>query len=135
MPRVSLAFFAFAAACGVIGMGWGIYMGMAHDHSTFAAHAHLNLLGWVTGALMGGFYALVRDRVSGRLPWINLGFTSLGTMLMIPALAAKLKGGDAIWIELGIAIGAFASFFGMVTLFIAVILAAQTKRTRKAAAA
>lgn len=113
LPRVSLAFFMFAALCGVTGMGWGIYMGIAQDHSSFPAHAHLNLLGWVTMALMGGFYALAKDRVSGPMPWVNLWLSAAGVALMIPSLTAKIAGVHERWVELGIAIGAFANFFGM----------------------
>jgi hypothetical protein len=113
LPRVSLAFFMFAALCGVTGMGWGIYMGIAQDHSSFPAHAHLNLLGWVTMSLMGGFYALAKERISGPMPWVNLWLSAAGVALMIPSLTAKIAGVHERWVELGIALGAFANFFGM----------------------
>ena len=113
LPRVSLAFFMFAALCGVTGMGWGIYMGIAQDRSTFPVHAHLNLLGWVTMALMGGFYALAKDRISGPMPWVNLWLSAAGVALMIPAGAAAIAGVREPWVEIGIALGAISSFFGM----------------------
>ncbi len=113
LPRVSLAFFMFAALCGVTGMGWGIYMGIAQDHSTFPSHAHLNLLGWVTMALMGGFYALAKERITGPMPWVNFGLSAAGVAIMIPSLTAKITGVHERWVEIGIAIGAFANFFGM----------------------
>jgi hypothetical protein len=125
MPRVSLAFFAFAALCGSIGMAWGIYMGITHDHSTFSAHAHLNLLGWVTCALIGAFYAVAKDKTPRVLPWWNFGLSITGPLFMIPALAAKIKGASDLWVGLGIAIGAFGSFFGMVTLLAAIIIVAR----------
>lgn len=90
MPRVSLAFFTTAAVCGLIGMGWGSYMGASHDHTLFPAHAHLNLLGWVSLSIMGTFYALTGK--SGRLAWANWFFSSLGVVIMIPMLAYLLSG-------------------------------------------
>ena len=36
----------------VLGMALGIYMAASQDHSQMPTHAHLNLLGWVTMALM-----------------------------------------------------------------------------------
>lgn len=90
MPRVSLAFFTTAALCGLIGMGWGSYMGASHDHSLFPAHAHLNLLGWVSLSIMGTFYALTGG--GGRLAWANWLFSSLGVVLMTPMLAYLLSG-------------------------------------------
>src|SRR5437588_12990110 len=50
MPRVALWFFALAPVYVLIGMSLGIYMGASEDHSLYPAHAHLNLIGWVTMA-------------------------------------------------------------------------------------
>ena len=123
MPRISQTFFVFAALCGTFGMGWGIYMGLSQDHSTFTAHAHLNLLGWVSAALMGGFYTLAKDRISGPLPWVNFGLLSFGIVIMIPALACKVSGMHAGWIDAGLGIGSISAFLGMATFAAAVLLA------------
>ena len=40
------------------GMLWGLQMAITDDHSAFPAHAHLNLLGFVTLFLFGIFYRL-----------------------------------------------------------------------------
>lgn len=92
MPRVSLAFFTTAAFCGLIGMVWGSYMGASQDHTLFPAHAHLNLLGWVTLSIMGTFYTLAGDRAPRRLAWANWLFSTLGVVLMIPMLTYLLSG-------------------------------------------
>lgn len=57
MKASSLSFFTAVIAV-LVGMLWGIYMAMAQDHSTMPAHAHLNLLGWVSLFLFGIFYRL-----------------------------------------------------------------------------
>jgi hypothetical protein len=57
MKASSLSFQAavlFVAA----GMIWGIVMAISDDHSTMPAHAHVNLLGWVSLFLFGVFYHL-----------------------------------------------------------------------------
>jgi hypothetical protein len=56
MPRLPLLFLATAAFCLVCGVGMGIAMGMAHDFHLAPVHAHLNLLGWTSLALMGLTY-------------------------------------------------------------------------------
>jgi len=127
MPRVSLAFFIFAALCGLTGMGWGIYMGISQDHSTFSAHAHLNLLGWVSGAIMGAFYALAKHRAPQRLPWINFGLSSVGTVVMIPSVAGKIMGVEAVWVGIGITIGSLAVFCGMVSFLVSVVMVARRR--------
>ncbi len=135
MPPVSKAFFVYAALCGTFGMGWGIYMGVAHDHSTFPAHAHLNLLGWVSAALMGGFYSLAKDRASGILPWVNFSLFAFGGPVMIMGLTGKLTGVTASWPEMGIAIGALSAFAGMLTFTIVVILTAFRPAAARSSAA
>jgi hypothetical protein len=91
VPRVSLAFFTVAGLCGLAGMIWGSWMGATQDHSLFPAHAHLNLVGWVTLSIMGTFYAL-RGAPAGRLAWANFGFSSFGAIAMAPMLAWLLSG-------------------------------------------
>ncbi len=53
------------------------------------AHAHLNLLGWVTLSIMGGFYALPGNQ-SGVLAWVNFVLSSLGAVLMAVLLPQVL---------------------------------------------
>jgi len=82
MPRVSIAFFTIATLCGLAGMVWGSQMGISGDHSLHPAHAHLNLVGWVTLSIMGGFYALPGVAKPGVLAWVNLVLSSVGAILM-----------------------------------------------------
>lgn len=90
MPRVSSAFFTIAALCGLAGMVWGSHMGMSGDHSLHPAHAHLNLVGWVTLSIMGGFYALPGAPKAGVLAWVNLALSSAGAVLMAALLPQVL---------------------------------------------
>ncbi len=48
--------FVAAVLAGLTGMSAGIAMGIAGDFTLAPAHAHLNLLGWVSLALMGLYY-------------------------------------------------------------------------------
>ena len=61
-----------------MGMCWGIAMAMSQNFALAPAHAHLNLLGWVTMAIYGTFYALTRETFSPRLAWINFICAALG---------------------------------------------------------
>jgi peptidoglycan/LPS O-acetylase OafA/YrhL len=63
MTASNLSFRA-AVLLAVAGMVWGIVMAASQDHTTMPAHAHLNLLGWVSLFLFGIFYHLhpVLDR-------------------------------------------------------------------------
>lgn len=96
MPRVSYAFFIVAFVCGLTGMIMGMAMGAAENFTLMPVHAHLNLLGWVSLALMGGFYALAGRRASNRLAWTNLAVSSFGILVCIPALALLLLGDKSV---------------------------------------
>ncbi|MDO9707884.1 hypothetical protein [Paracraurococcus lichenis] len=70
MPRLPLLFLASAALCLVIGVGMGIAMGIAHDFHFAPVHAHLNLLGWTSLALMGLTYRAWPELAERRVPAI-----------------------------------------------------------------
>ncbi|MDQ0465351.1 vacuolar-type H+-ATPase subunit I/STV1 [Caulobacter ginsengisoli] len=123
MPRVSYAFFIVAFVCGIIGMGMGMAMGATENFTLMPVHAHLNLLGWVSLALMGGFYALAGARASTRLAWINLAVSSLGILFCIPSLALLLLGNKGVVPFL--MIGEFSLVGGMLLFGANLILAAS----------
>ncbi|MGN6285445.1 MAG: hypothetical protein ACTHM2_09875 [Afipia sp.] len=83
MKASSLSFLA-AVAVALVGMAWGIQMAISQDHSTLAAHAHLNLLGWVSLFLFGVFYrlhpALDGARIARLQVWIWLAGTAILTI-------------------------------------------------------
>jgi cbb3-type cytochrome oxidase subunit 1 len=68
----------------IAGMIWGIAMGITQDHSTLPAHAHLNLLGWVSLFLFGIYYhlhpAIDRSRLASCQVWIWIPSTVILTI-------------------------------------------------------
>jgi hypothetical protein len=55
MHALSNRFMLFAIAAGVGGMTLGFGMGVTQDFRLAPAHAHMNLLGWVSMFLYGLF--------------------------------------------------------------------------------
>jgi len=80
------AFFAAAAFYAMVGVSWGLAMGITENHATYSAHAHLNLLGWLSLAMMGTFYATAGQGVSDKVKAVNFVVSNLGVLLMIPGL-------------------------------------------------
>jgi len=132
MPRVSFAFFTLAALYGLVGMAWGARMGESGDHSALAAHAHLNLLGWVSLSIMGGFYALAAGRTPALLAWANLVLSGLSGPLMAVSMVALMLRQDQRFVPIVIA-GDITAVLGMV-LFLLSILIAWRRGPRPAAA-
>jgi hypothetical protein len=117
MARLPLAFFSAAALSAIGGMIWGIMMAASNDHGMMPAHAHLNLMGWATLALMGTFYALTRQ--AGRLGWLNFALSAASIVVTIPSLALVLSGNKAA--EAGATIGAILALLGMLTFAFVVV--------------
>ena len=119
MPRVSAAFFALGVVCLFIGMLMGAEMGKSEDFTLMPVHAHLNLLGWVTMALYGIFYALTHAGLKPKLAWINFWLAALGVALMIPSLALYLPARDAKFVP-GILAGEAATILSLLVFAISV---------------
>jgi len=96
MSKIALACFTVAPIYGIIGMLWGSYMGVSHDHSMMPAHAHLNLLGMVINGMMGAFYAFAGARISTRLAWASFWLWNIGVLVIIPLLTIILTGNEAV---------------------------------------
>lgn len=94
MPRVSAAFFAVGIVCVLGGMLLGMHMGATNNMLLMPAHAHLNLVGWVSMALYGTFYALERETMLPRLAWLNFVVSTLGIIVMMPSLVIFLNSGN-----------------------------------------
>jgi hypothetical protein len=119
MPRVSAAFFLFGALCALTGMFWGMHMGATENFQLAPAHAHLNLLGWVTMALYGTFYALTAQTLSRGLAWTNFVLSAAGALILIPPLAMFLATADKSLIPIMV-VGEVLTVLGLVTFLISV---------------
>ncbi|KAA3447386.1 hypothetical protein C7I87_27805 [Mesorhizobium sp. SARCC-RB16n] len=95
MPKVSELFFKTAIVFLILGIGAGLQMAISGDHGAFPAHAHINLLGWVTSAIFGGYYALNPAKAARRIAMIHYGMYTVGIVVMLPALYLMLQSGRA----------------------------------------
>ncbi|UWQ16292.1 hypothetical protein [Jannaschia sp. M317] len=98
-------FLATGAVAALIGMGWGIQMSATGDHTLSPAHGHLNLLGWVSMAIYGVYYALTPQVGRG---WVmgHFGLSLLGLIILVPGIAMAISGsgealakvGSVVWV-------------------------------------
>jgi len=91
MKASSLAFPA-AVAFAIAGMAWGMVMGISQDHSAMPAHAHLNLLGWVSLFLMGLYYRIHPAFDSNRLALTQVWFWIAGSIVHPFGMGLVLRG-------------------------------------------
>jgi hypothetical protein len=118
-----------AVILGLVGFSMGFGMGVTQDFSLAPAHAHMNLLGWVSFFLYGGFYLLVPQAAAGWLPRVHYGLASVGTVVMVAGIAGIMLGHGATFEPL--AIGGSVLVYASFILFVAIVFRATPLATRK----
>lgn len=103
----------------------GLHMSISGNHNVIGAHAHTNLLGWVTSALFGTYYALNKEKAVQRLAMIQFGVYTLGVVIMVPSLYLLLQGNIAA--EPFVAISSLIAFLG-VAIFAFIVFAPVRER-------
>ncbi|MGI3170205.1 hypothetical protein ACRARG_13725 [Pseudooceanicola sp. C21-150M6] len=117
MKGLPFILFAVAAICAVIGMAWGIVMSASGDHTLSPAHAHLNLLGWVSLALFGTFYHLVPNAGASMIAKIQAAVAIAGVVLIVPGIAMAInQAGEAL-----AKIGSLLTILSMVIFLIVLV--------------
>jgi len=80
--------FRLAVLFVIAGMAMGIGMAMTQNHAIMPAHAHLNLLGWVSLFLFGIYYERRPALDTSRLAMIQVVLWSVGTVVLTVAVSA-----------------------------------------------
>lgn len=111
MPKVSEYFFRSAILFLIAGIGVGLHMSISQNHDVTGAHAHINLLGWVTSAIFGAYYAFNPAKAQGRLPLIQYAVYTAGVVVMTISLYLLLKGNVSL--EPVVAISSVVTFAGV----------------------
>lgn len=119
-------FFRHSMIYILIGMVIGIYMAASHNHTLAPAHAHLNLLGFVSMAIYGFFYRVYPSAASDRLANWHFWVANIGVVGLIGTLIPLLLGVQAA--EPFTAAFAFVVLFGMI-LFACVVFRATAKES------
>lgn len=88
--RYDIIFLATALFCLLAGEAIGIYMGVSQDFLLTPAHAHLNLLGWVTLALFGLTHRAYPALAASRMAMAQCGLAVLANIGMPAGLALML---------------------------------------------
>ena len=128
MPRISEYFFRSAILFLLAGISIGIHMSISQNHNVIGAHAHINLLGWVTSALFGGYYALNPAKAAGRLPMVQYLVYTVGVVIMGVSLYLLLAGNAGM--EPIVAVSSLITFAGVLLFAWSVGMPAARYRRR-----
>jgi hypothetical protein len=86
MHGLAKAFFTSALAYGVLGMLLGLHMGMSEDHGQMPTHAHILVIGWVSFAIFGLFYASYEAVVPRRLAQVHFWLAQVSFAAIVVGL-------------------------------------------------
>lgn len=86
MPHLASLYFKTAVVFLIIGIAMGLQMAISGNHNIIGPHAHANLLGWVTMAIFGGYYALNRVKAQSRFARLQFWVYTSGVVVMVPSL-------------------------------------------------
>jgi hypothetical protein len=111
--------FRFSVSSGLAGMGFGIFMGITQDFMLAPAHAHLNLLGFVTMFLSALYYRAFPEAAAMRLAFYQSTVSMVGAVLFPIGIACVLLGGHDRFEPVVVA-GALTVLLGM-TLFAVIV--------------
>lgn len=85
-------FLKIAVVYFVIGVVFGMYMGIAQQFQFSSVHAHINLLGWVSLALAGIVYVLFPKAAGSTLGKLHFWLHNIGLPIMVLGLYIELAG-------------------------------------------
>lgn len=92
MKSLPYWFIGLGTLFALAGMVLGIYMGMSEDHSLIDAHAHNNLIGYVTMIIYGTYYRLVPAAADKLLAVAHFWIALAGAATFGIGLALTLSG-------------------------------------------
>ncbi len=123
MPRIADYFFKAAVLFLIFGIGMGLQMSISGNHNVIGAHAHTNLLGWVTMAIFGGYYALNPAKAESRLATIHFWVYVVSVLVMSPSLYLLYLGNTAV--EPLLAISSITAFVSVLIFAVVVFSPAR----------
>jgi len=94
----------------IVGVGLGLYMGITTTFTLTPVHAHLNLLGWASMAVMALIYKSYPDAGGTALAKVHFWLHAIFLPVFMALLAAMLAGNNP---ALGPAVGITAMLLGL----------------------
>lgn len=91
IPRLLLV---AAAIYFLVAIALGMYMGIAHDDRLRHVHVHINLLGWVSLAIISLIYLALPRLQNGWVPLVHFWLHNIGLLLFMGGITYIQLTGD-----------------------------------------
>jgi cbb3-type cytochrome oxidase subunit 1 len=100
MKSLPYYFIGFATLFALLGMIYGMYMAGSEDHTLAGAHAHNNLLGWVTMAIYGLYYRVAPSSIT-RLATAHFAVALIANIIFPIGIAMAILGQSPVFAAVG----------------------------------
>lgn len=126
MNGIGKAFFVSALVYGVLGMLLGLHMGISKNHGQMPTHAHIMVVGWLSFAVFGLFYAHYQSAVPKLLARLHLWLAQISFAGLVIGLWLIYSGRSEYEPVAAISSMAYAASF---LVFVAVAIPVLRTRT------
>ena len=117
MNNIPKLFFVTAAFFALAGMVWGIQMSASHDHTLSPAHGHLNLIGFVSMAVFGVYYALTAGARESRMSLVHYVLTLATVVILTPGIVLAMTEQTEAVAQIGSILAVLSmALFGLIVL-------------------
>jgi hypothetical protein len=99
--RAHVVFIGLGLIFLVVGMGFGLWMGIAHHLEFAAAHAHWNLVGFVTSTLYGLIHRAYPKLAESKLTWPQCILHVIGVLAFAPGIILAVISSQIILAAVG----------------------------------
>ena len=123
----------FAVAYLMIGVVMGLIMGITRQFQYAPVHAHINLLGWVSLAVIALIYHAFPQAAQTRLARMHFRLHNIGLPIFMLSLFLFLD--DQAWARFGIPVGAMMTLVGLALFVINLVRTVGVAPTAPALAA
>ena len=96
----------------MIGISFGLFMSLTHVFNMATVHVHVNLLGWMSLALVGVFYHLYPALEETILAKLHFWLHNIGLPVMMISIAMAILGMGEIYFMIA-TIGGAATLLGI----------------------
>ena len=103
---MSKKFLKISVVYFMIGISFGLYMSLTHVFTLTSVHVHINLLGWMSLALIGIFYHLYPNLEKTGLAKAHFWLHNIGLPVMMIAIALAIQGVGNVFFPIATAGGA-----------------------------
>lgn len=124
------AFIKVASVYLLMGISFGVYMGLSENFEYGHTHAHLNLLGWATMGIFGLIYCVFPEAGSSKLGKTHFWLYNIGAPFLLAGMFLFADGPDGTALILAI-IGGLIVLIGTIVFVVNVFMNIKEKNSSK----